>query len=135
MSPQNVYIVYQPKDSQTSCKVLLASGERRRCSNKTNTRNPLKFAGYVPHTRQPISAVSGLKFATSWGVSWRYCCLTNFFPIVNICLSCEDIAGQICAMVPRWRILSPAFPASRVQHVSDMHSNFALGPHHCVEVW
>jgi len=24
----------------------------------------------------------------------------------------------------------PAFPASRVQHISDMHSKFALGPQH-----
>jgi len=29
-----------------------------------------------------------------------------------------------------WRLLRPAFPASRVQHVSDLHSKFALGPHH-----
>ena len=36
--------------------------ERRRCSNEAKTRNPLKFAG-VPETRQPISAVSGPKFA------------------------------------------------------------------------
>jgi len=27
----------------------------------------------------------------------------KFFPIVDTCLSCEDIARQICAMVPRWR--------------------------------
>jgi len=27
----------------------------------------------------------------------------SLFPIVDICLSCEDIAGQSCAMVPRWR--------------------------------
>jgi len=37
-------------------------------------------------------------------------------------------------MVHRWRIfgdfLGPAFPASRVQHISDLHSKFALGPHH-----
>jgi len=50
-----------------------------------------------------------------------------------MCLSCEDIAQQSCAMVPRWRIflrfLGPAFPASRVQHVSDLYSKFALGPH------
>jgi len=26
-----------------------------------------------------------------------------FFPIVDTCLSCEDIARQSCAMVPRWR--------------------------------
>ena len=39
-------------------------------------------------------------------------------------------------MVPRWRFfgefLGPAFPASGVQHVSDLHSKFALRPHY---VW
>ena len=49
-----------------------------------------------------------------------------------MCLSCEDIARQICAMVPRWRLfgnfLRPAFPASRVHRGSDLHSKFALGP-------
>ena len=62
----------------------------------------------------------------------RYCCLRNFLPIVDTCLSCEDIARQICAMVPRWRFLAtflgPAFAASRVQHLSDLHSKFALRP-------
>ena len=37
-------------------------------------------------------------------------------------------------MVPKWRFLAtflgPAFAASRVQHLSDLHSKFALGPHH-----
>ena len=51
-----------PGDGQTSCKLYLASGERRRCSNEAKTRNPLKFAG-VPETGTPISAVSGPKFA------------------------------------------------------------------------
>jgi len=32
------------------------------CSNAAKTRNPMKFAG-VPQTGQPISAVSGPKFA------------------------------------------------------------------------
>jgi len=39
-------------------------------------------------------------------------------------------------MVPRWRLfgdfLRPVFAASRAQHVSDLHSKFALRPHH---VW
>jgi len=35
-----------------------------------------------------------------------------------------------CAMVPKWRFLRPVFLASRAQHISDMHSKFALGPHH-----
>ena len=64
----------------------------------------------------------------------RYCCWRSFFPIVDTCLSCEDIARQTCAMVCRWRFfasfLRPAFPASHVQQVSDMHSKFALRPHH-----
>jgi len=66
----------------------------------------------------------------------RYCCLTSFFPIVDTCLNCEDIARQICAMVPRWQFLAtflrPVFSASRLQHVSDLHPKFALRPHH---VW
>jgi len=37
-------------------------------------------------------------------------------------------------MVPRWQLfgdfLGPAFPASRAQHVSDLHYKFTLGPHH-----
>ena len=59
-----------------------------------------------------------------------------FFPIIDTCLSCRDIARQSCAMVRRWRFfasfLRPVFPASCVQHISDLHSKFALGPHH---VW
>ena len=65
-----------------------------------------------------------------------YRCLTSFFPIVDTCLSYEDIARQSCAMVPRWRFLvtflRPAFPASRVQQFSDQHLKLALRPHH---VW
>ena len=52
--------------------------------------------------------------------------LNNFFPIVDTCLSCEDIARQSCAMVPRLRFLRHAFPASRAHHISDLHSKFTL---------
>jgi len=66
----------------------------------------------------------------------RYCCLTSFFPIVDTCLSCKDIARQSCAMVPRWwffaSFLHTVFSASRTKHISDLHSKFALRPHH---VW
>jgi len=71
------------------------------------------------------------------GDMWRtYCCLTSFFPIVDTCLSCEDIARQSGAMVHRWRFLAtflrPVFSVSRMQQVSDLHLKFALRPHH---VW
>jgi len=78
------------------------------------------------------------------GRSSRYCnwhvgeilMLNKFFPIVDTCLSCEDIARQSCAMARRWRFfasfLRPVFSASHVQCISDLHSKFALRPHH---VW
>jgi len=60
--------------------------------------------------------------------------IAAFFLFVDTCLSCEDIARQSCTMVRRWRLfvdfLHPAFPASHMQHVSDMHPKFALRPHH-----
>jgi len=34
-----------------------------------------------------------------------------------------------------WRFLRRVLSASRVLHVSDLHSKFALRPHHCVQVW
>jgi len=113
---------------QTSCKVWLDSSERRRCSNKAKTLNLLKFAG-VPQTTESISAISGLKFTILWGHVGRYCCLTCLFPIIDICLSCEDITRQSCA---GGDFLHPVFSASRVQHISDLHSKFAVRPHH---VW
>ena len=57
----------------------------------------------------------------------------KFFPIVDTCLSSEDIARQSCAMVPKnGDLLRPVFPARRMQHISDLHFKFALRPHH---VW
>ena len=99
------------------------------CSNAAKTRNPLKFAE-VPQTTGSISAASGPKFTILWGRTGEILLLNKFFPIVDTCVNCEDIARQSCAMVPRSRFLAtflrPVFPASRVQHVSDLHSKFTL---------
>jgi len=58
----------------------------------------------------------------------------GLWAIDDKCLNCEDIARQSCAMVPRCQIFGdfsgPTFPASRVQHISELHSKFALRPHH-----
>jgi len=76
------------------------------CSNAAKKQNPLKFAG-VPQTTGSISAASGPPY---YGDMWRtYSCLTSFFPTVDTCLSCEDIARQSYAMVPRWRFLTTFF--------------------------
>jgi len=83
----------------------------------------------LANTSQPLVGQSAPYYEDMWR---RYQWLTNFFQIVDTCLSCEDTARQSCAMVPKWRFLRPVFSASRVQHISDMHSKFALRPHH---VW
>jgi len=71
------------------------------CSKAAKTQNPLKFAG-MPQTNAPISAVGG--------------------PTELLCDGAEiAIIGDL---------LRPVFSASRVQHVSDRHSKFALRPHH-----
>ena len=114
-------------------KVWLTPTTKVPSSNAAKTPNPLKFAG-VPQTPEPISAVSRPKFTILLGHVEETLLLNKFFPIVDTCLICEDIARQSCTMVPRWRFLAtflrPVFAASRVQHISDLHSKFALGPRH-----
>ena len=100
---------------------------------KRQTRWNLQGCPKLTKRSQPLVGRSSPYCKDMWG---SYCCLKSVFPIVDTCLSCEDIARQSCAMVRKWRFfasfLRPVFPASRVQHISDLHSKFALGPHH---VW
>ena len=67
------------------------------CSNAVKTRKP--------QTPETISAASGSKFTILWGHVEEILLLNSFFPIVDTCLSCEDIARQNCGMVPRWQFL------------------------------
>jgi len=105
------------------------------CSNAAKTRNQLNCGG-VPQSNETISAASGPKLTILWGHLEGILLLNNFFPIVDTCLSCEDVARQICAMVSRWQFLATFcvlyFSASRVQHITDLHSKFTLWPQH---VW
>ena len=82
------------------CKVWLTPTTTVPCSNAAKTRNPLKSA-VVPQTPEPISAAIVDRSSPYYQDMWRrYCCLISFFPIVDRCLSCEDIARESCAMVP-----------------------------------
>jgi len=112
---------------------LLTRTTRVPCSNAAKTRNPLTFTG-VPQTRQQISAASWPKFTALSEYVDDVLLFNNSFPIVDTCLNCEDIVRHSCTTVPRRRtfgdFLGPAFPASHVQHILDMHSKFALRPHH-----
>jgi len=98
-----------------------------RCETHWN----LQVCPKLPDRSQPLVGRSSPYCVDMWR---RHCCLTGFFLIVDTCLSCKDIARQSCAMVPKWRFLAtflhPVFSASCAQHVSDLHSKFALRPHH-----
>jgi len=58
----------------------------------------------------------------------------NFVPIVDISLIAKIQLNRVvrCRADGEFLVifLDPAFPASRVQHISDLHSKYALGPHH-----
>jgi len=62
------------------------------CRNAAKTQNPLKFVG-VPQTPEPISAVSKPKFTILSGHVEEVLLLNKFFPIVDTCLHCEDMAS------------------------------------------
>jgi len=71
--------------------VWLTLTTRVPCSNGAKTRNPLKFAG-MPQANETISAASGPKCTILWRHVEEILLLNNFFPVVDTCLSCEDIA-------------------------------------------
>jgi len=99
------------------------------CSTPQSLTSPLKFAG-VPQTPEPISAVSGPKFTILWGHVEELLLFNKFFPIVDTCLNCEDTTDKVVRWCWDGDFLCPVFPASRVQHISDLHSKFTLRPHH-----
>jgi len=100
--------------------VWLTPTTRVPCSNVARRETRWKYLRCPKLTKgsQPLVGRSSPYCGDTWG---RHCCLTSFFPIVDTCLSFKDIAGQSCGMVPRWRFLatflSPAFAASRMQHI------------------
>ena len=116
-------------------KVWLAPTTRVPYSNAAKTRSPLKFAG-VAQTPELISAASVPKFTILCRHVEEILLLNKFFPDSQYMPSlrrysliklCDGARRQFFAS-----FLHPVFPASHVQHLSDLHSKFALRPHH---VW
>jgi len=83
------------------------------------------------HTRQQISAASGPKFTILWGHVEEILLLNGFFsdcryvPLLRI-----HSPTKLCDGAEMAIFLRPVFSASHVHHISDLHSKFALGPHH-----
>ena len=99
---------------------------------RRETRWNLQWCPKLTKRSQPLMDRSSPYCDNIWT---RYCCST-VFPIVNTCLNCEDTARQSSVMVRWWLIfgdfLRAVFSASRMQHISDLHSKLARRPHH---VW
>jgi len=70
---------------------------------RRETRWNLQGYPKLPDQSQPLV---GWSSSCCGNLCRRYCCLTSFFPIVDTCLSCKDVARQSCALVPRWRFLT-----------------------------
>jgi len=113
--------------------VWLTPTTRVPCSNAAKTRNPLKLAA-VPQTNKMISAASTSKFTILLGHLEEILLLHKFFSDCRYVPQLRRYSPtNLCdgaQMAIFGEFLRPAFAASRVQHISDLHSKFALGPHH-----
>jgi len=116
-------------------KVWLTPTTRVPCTNAAKTRNLLKLAMGCPKLTKRCQPLVGRSSPYCKDICGRYCCLTFFRLSIRAFVAkiwpdkfvrwCPD--GDFLAI-----FLRPAFPASRVQHISDLHSKFVLRPHH---VW
>ena len=87
-------------------KVWLTPTNKVSCSNDAQDAIPVEIWWGCP---KPVNRSQPLVDRSSpycGDMRRRYCCLTSFFPVVDMCFSCEDIARQSCAMVRRWPILA-----------------------------
>jgi len=78
---------------------------------------------------QPLVGQSSPYRKHMWG---RHCCLTRFFRLSIGALVAKIQPDKVVQWRPDGKFLGPKFAASRMRHISDLHSKFALGPHH---VW
>jgi len=103
------------------------------CSNAAKTRKPLKLAE-VPQTTVPVSAASGPKFTILWAHLHEILVLNKFFFRLSIrALVAKTQPDKVVRWCPDGQFLAffvSCISASRVQHISDLHSKFALRPHH-----
>ena len=126
-------MVALPNIGGALCSTLQSLADTRHAVTlpRRETHSNLEGCPKVVNRSQPLVSQSLPYCGDMWR---RYCCLTIFFSDCRYVPYCEDIARRSCAMVPRWRFLATflrfVFAASREQHISDLHSKFALRPHH-----
>jgi len=96
---------------------------------RRETRWNLQACPKLPNWSQPLMGRSSRYYDDIWG---RYCCLTSFFQLSIHALVAKIQPDKVVRWCRDCDFLHPVFSASRVQYISDLHSKFALRPHH---VW
>jgi len=132
--PPQMYISStSPGNGQTLCKVSLASIERRRCSNESKMRKPLKLRG-CPKLPDRSQALVGQSLPYCEDMWRRYCCLTRFFRLLIHALVAKIQPDKVVRWCPDGDFFATFcvlyFQQAMLQHVSDLHLKFALRPHH-----
>jgi len=96
-------------------------------------QNPLKFAG-VPQSHQQISAISRPKFIILSRHVEEVLLFNKFFFQLSIpvhALVLKILPDKVVRWCQNGDFLCRVFSASRLQHISDMHSKLALGHTMC----
>jgi len=94
---------------------------------KRETRWNLLGCPKLANRYQPLVGRSSPYCKYMWR---RYCCLTSFFRLSTCSLVAKTWPDKAVRWCADGDFLRSVFPSSRVQHLSDMHSKFALRLHH-----
>jgi len=126
------------------CRIKVAPSVQRRkvwqtfttkvqCSAVTLRRRETRwnFQG-CPKLANRSQPLVGRKFTILAGHVEEVLPFNKFFRLSIYALVPKIWADKVVRRRQNGDFLRPVYPASRVQHISDLHSKFALGPHH---VW
>jgi len=94
---------------------------------RRETRWNLQGCPKLANTYQPIVGRSSPYHENMWR---RYRRLPSFFRLSIHALTAKIQPDKVVRWCQNGDFLRPVFAASCVQHISDMHSKFALRPHH-----
>jgi len=134
-APKNIYVVCQPRKWPNTMQSFVdfplsdvAAVTKARRETGWNLLGCLKLANQCQSLVHRSSSCYE-------DMCRRYCCSTSFFPIVDTCLSCEDIARQSCTMVRRWWFFASCI-SSKPHAAHFRHASWSCTmATSCVEVW
>ena len=113
--------------------------KKTRCALKTPQRcgrngTPSLQITSSKQQRRRFDRCEGVTVTSPTCVRWAW---RDTAGLCHAFLVCENTARQICAMVRRWRILAnfcvlyfQLAACGGMQHISDLHSKFAVRPYH-----